>query len=356
MNASHTRKRLPNTGEPLPGTQVNAFAPTLRAGAELYLQMLTAGAPEGALLDVRYRTNGGGVARVFIDARAPDAASIVTRIGSERDVWVGCAMRVRRGGTRNDLAPTALLWVDCDTRRSVEALKTFKPRPTMIVASGSEGHAHAYWALTNPLGIEQLEHANRRLADALGADQRCTDAARILRPPDTLNFKHTPPGGVELIEYTGARYRAEVLLAGVPRSRRTRSADRPRRLSEARRSDPLQQIKPVHYIRLLIGQTPGRDGKIRCPFHDDGTPSLHVYKTPERGWVCYGCTTPDGKPLGGDIYTFASRLWHIPTRGPGFQDLRERLDDVFQIARKRKPGRTVRELADEAHPGVDLGR
>lgn len=310
---------------------MNALRVTPVAGAELYLQTLTAGAPLGALLDVRYRTTGSGLARIFIDARAPDAASIITRIGRETDVYVGCAMRVRRRGTREDLAPTALLWADCDTPRSLAALNAFEPRPTMIVASGSDQHVHAYWTLTRPLPVEQLQHANRRLASALGADQRCADAARILRPPDTLNFKHTPARPVELIEYTGQLHRPEDVHAALPAV--PRAADRPRRLQDARRNDLLQQIKPAHYIRLLTGQTPGPDGKIACPFHDDRTPSLHVYETPEQGWACYGCPTPDGKPRGGDIYTLASLLWSIPTRGPAFRDLRARLDDVFRIRR-----------------------
>jgi len=311
---------------------VNALRVTPVAGAELYLQTLIADAPAGALLDVRYRTTGHGLARVFIDARAPDAASIVTQIGRETDVYVGCAMRVRRRGTREDLAPTALLWADCDTPRSLAALNEFEPRPTMIVAS-SQDHAHAYWTLTEPMPVDQLQHANRRLARALGADERCADAARILRPPDTLNFKHSPPTRVELIEYTGARHRPETLLATLPATPPTRPTDRPRRLHDARWNDPLQQIAPAHYIRLLTGQAPGRDGKINCPFHDDRTPSLHVYETPEQGWACYGCNTADGKPRGGDIYTLASLLWLIPTQGPAFRDLRTRLDDVFRICR-----------------------
>jgi hypothetical protein len=315
---------------------VNALPLTHYAGAELYIRTLTAGAPAGALLDVRYRTKGHALARTFIDAKAPDAASVITKIGRQTDVYVGCAMRVRRRGTRADLAPTALLWADCDTPRSLAALKAFEPRPTMIVASGSSQHAHAYWTLTQPLPVEQLQHANRRIASVLGADQRCTDAARILRPPDTLNFKHTPPRPVELIHYTAERHHPEDILTALSGAAPRQAADRQRHLRDARRDDPLQQIKPAHYVRLLTGQTPGPDRKIVCPLHDDRTPSLHVYETPEQGWACYGCPTADGKPVGGDVYTLASLLWHIPARGPAFIELRAHLDDVFRIHRDQR--------------------
>jgi hypothetical protein len=55
-------------------------------------------------------------------------------------------------------------------------------------------HLHAYWPLRHPLAVDELEDANRRLAYALGADVGAvTNAAAILRPPGTLNFKDDVP-------------------------------------------------------------------------------------------------------------------------------------------------------------------
>jgi DNA primase len=92
-------------------------------------------------------------------------------------------------------------------------------------------------------------------------------------------------------------------------------------------------IKPQDYIQRLTGQEPEANGKGPCPFHPDDTPSLHAYDTPEQGWACYGCKTPDGRPAGGDIYNFASKLWDIPTNGRDFIELRDRLDETFGIER-----------------------
>lgn len=302
------------------------------AAATLYLQALSEGAPPGALLDIRYRRADGRFAQAFLDARDPEAPARIVRIGQQTDVYVGCAMRVRRRGTHQDLAPTALLWADCDTQAARTALDAFAPPAGVIVASGSVDHAHAYWLLTRPLDIRELEAANRALAAALGADPKCADATRILRPPGTLNHKHDPPRPVELREYTTVRYDPEDLLAALP-ALEPSPARQDRRARDRRERDPLQRIAPAHYTRLLTGRTPGPGGKIACPFHRDSTPSLHVYEKPEQGWACYGCPTTDGKPLGGDIYTLASRLWGIPTRGPGFIELRARLDDVFRVDR-----------------------
>jgi hypothetical protein len=109
-----------------------------------------------------------------------------------------------------------------------------------------------------------------------------------------------------------------------------------RNADPARGQDPLQTISPRHYIRILTGQTPDRGGKIHCPFHNDRTPSLHAYPTPEQGWTCFACKTTTGRRLGGDIYTLASLLWNIPNRGKSFHELRERLDELFGIERSRR--------------------
>lgn len=302
--------------------------------AERYLRMLGTGAPPGALFDVRYAAQRDeDLARFFIPVHDHDAATRIARLGRRTDVYVGCVPRVKRGGTRRDIMPARMLWADCDHPSCLQALGELGVAPAMIVSSGTSGHVHAYWPLARSLSASALEEANRRLARALGADRKCANASRILRPAGTLNFKHAPPGRVRLERFEpGVRYDPDELLKILPREDRARPA-MVERTARGRHSDPLQQIPPAHYVRLLTGRVPGADGKIHCPFHEDSTPSFHAYSTSAQGWVCYGCPTPDGKPLGGDIYTLASHLWGIPARGPSFHDLRARLDDVFGIRR-----------------------
>ena len=76
-----------------------------------------------------------------------------------------------------------------------------------------------------------------------------------------------------------------------------------------------------------------RAGKVRCPFHDDETPRFTRSAIPQRGWCCFGCATQNGKPLGGDIYTFASLLFGIPASGGDFRRLQRRLDERFGVRR-----------------------
>jgi hypothetical protein len=306
--------------------------------AELYLRVLRASAPPRSLLDVRYRVSGRGLARFFVPINATNATRTIVRLGRRTDIYVGVAPRVRRSGGREDIAPTSMLWADCDEPAAVAALRTFQAPASMIVTSGGgeNGHrnVHAYWALTRSLSVEELEDANRRLAAALGADPKCAEPARVLRVPGSQSFKRLPPRPVELLQYTNIRYEPQEILRGLPLSPQPSTTGNARRLhNRVGRPDPLLMIEPADYVFALTGCEPGRDGKIRCPFHEDRTPSLHVYPSPERGWTCFGCTTPAGRPLGGDIYTFASLVWGIPARGLDFLTLRARLDRLFGVRR-----------------------
>jgi DNA primase len=83
--------------------------------------------------------------------------------------------------------------------------------------------------------------------------------------------------------------------------------------------DVLLGIEPTHYVEQLTGLAVPRQRKVHCPFHDDHTPSLHVYEDARRGWFCFGC----GR--GGSIYDFAALLWGCDTRGAQFVALRDEL-------------------------------
>jgi DNA primase len=89
--------------------------------------------------------------------------------------------------------------------------------------------------------------------------------------------------------------------------------------------DPLLAIPPPVYVERLTGRRPNRDGKLRCPFHDDRSPSLHVFERPKRGWSCFGCRR------GGSIYDFAALLWGVKARGAEFLGLRRELGRAFGL-------------------------
>ena len=247
----------------------------------------------------------------------PQLAAEVVAHASRDDVYMGViARRRRRGGRRDLVAGAAVIWVDCDDDAASRALERFEPAPHIVVASGSGSNRHAYWLLGERMPLDGIEQLNRGLAVSLGADDRACDAARILRPPGTANWKRGSPTPVELLAFhPRARLDVRELRQRLPRQL-ARGVARARTGADG---DALLQIPPREYVERLTGATAGSDRKIRCPFHDDATPSLHVYEKPERGWYCFGC----GR--GGSIYDVAAQLWGRGLRGAEFVRLRQDL-------------------------------
>jgi hypothetical protein len=256
-------------------------------------------------------------------------AETVLALASRTDVYVGVVPRRRRGGGRADLVESApVVWVDCDTSSSVAALRRFRPAPGMVVNSGSGQNRHAYWFLVEPAELDVVERINRGLALTLGADIRCSDPARILRPAGSLNRKHFPPAAVRLLKLAeNERVSVGELERCVPAEPRALVVPRPPGRPGSAISDRLAAIPPRVYFERLTGQSVDRSGKARCPFHEDRTPSLHVYEHPSRGWYCFGC----GR--GGSIYDLASLLWNRGTRGEEFVALRRDLEDRMGLGR-----------------------
>src|SRR3954447_18359293 len=294
---------------------------------DAYLGILAGGADESEFLEVRRRTSGG-MANEFHPVDDHEAISVSLLTHARRtDVYVGCAPRTRRAGTKDAVRQVWTLWAECDGAGSVEALQRFNPAPALIIGSGSGVNCHAYWPLTQPLAPKAAESANLRLAVAIGADVACFDASRILRPPGTWNHKRQPPTRVATLRLErGRRFEAHAVLRNAPEVDQERIEHRwrpqPQR-TQPLSDDPLLRIDPSVYVADLLGRAPGRNHKVACPFHDDVRPSLHVFPTPERGWCCFSC----GR--GGSIYDLAAAMWGITPPGREFIQIRERLQDRF---------------------------
>ena len=64
--------------------------------------------------------------------------------------------------------------------------------------------------------------------------------------------------------------------------------------------DALREIPSAEYVPLLTGREVA-GGFVRCPLHEERTPSLHVSEDDSR-WHCFGCGA------GGDIFAFVASL------------------------------------------------
>lgn len=312
-----------------------------------YLRLLTDGSQRTQFLDLRYSPPAGIMRRQYVSVLHPDQiAGRITALASHADVFLGVALRDRARGDKAAISGSRLLYIESDDSRAGRNLERFACQPSMVIASGSPGHLHIYWRLCEHASTGEVESANRRVALGLHGEPGCTDIVRMLRPPGSLNHKHTPPTPVRLLEHhTGARYTLAELLAALPPDPTPTPvvSTQPTcgRLARTALDRELRAIPATDYVRVLAGREPNHAGKVLCPFHQDTRPSLQIY--PDGTFYCFGARCKKG----GSIFDFAAALWSTSTRQQDFINLRRRLAHAFGITplpdgghecqRKRQP-------------------
>ena len=287
-------------------------------GLLVWINALWGAEPTG-YAELRWRTRRGpGMGRSFIELQDPRLPQLIRARGGETDIYAGVAPRARRDGTRDGIERAHVLWADLGDAGAVRAAERFSPPPSMIVTSGSEGCAHAYWVLWPPASPGEVERANRRLAYHLGADLRATDAPRILRPPGTFNWKQGWPVPVELVKVDYAIHTVADVVGHLP-DPLPRPADVASEPASPVADDPLEAVPVAQYVEALTGLAADAGGKLSCPLpdHDDRTPSFQVYPSNDS-WFCFGCER------GGRIYQLAALLagYPLPLRGDDFRAVR----------------------------------
>lgn len=299
--------------------------------AALTLAAFAGRAPAGHLIEIRHRRDGSMRQRWFPVRQYRAAARYAIEQAGRGDAYASALPRVREGGSLADVAAAYVVWADLDEPDALDRLRAFDRRPSIVTETGSHGHVHAVWQLRSPADPEAARRANLRLAHHLHGDPASCDPARILRIGGTLNHKHDPPAPVRCLYLEAHSYSLKEILATVPEvaaAPEQAVAVRNLREPDERLDDVLLAFSAAEYVPALTGRQVGRNGKATCPFHAAGqekTPSLHAYDDPAKGWACYGCASGDGKPAGGDIYTFAAKLYGIEPRGSGFHEIRRRL-------------------------------
>lgn len=167
-----------------------------RADVLTFLRGLFAGLGEDERIEVRWLGKGrprirmcGGVESVVAEVEA------CTEPGE--NVYFGVLPRRRgvRSGKRDDVTCGSAAWVDLDADIPASEAKArvdrFAVKPSYVIKSG-HGY-HLYWLLSERVDrddLGKLEALNRSIAEMVGGDVACHDAARILRMPGTTNCKH----------------------------------------------------------------------------------------------------------------------------------------------------------------------
>ncbi len=152
----------------------------------------------------------------------PEVRDIYIAMGSQREAEQAVSQKgnkyLKPIRNQNNVAALKDLYLDIDVKdgekgysdakSAIVALLSFcdeikLPRPTMVVSSG--GGIHAHWELDCALSPIEWRPWAEALAEAtrqkeLKCDTQVTvDSARILRPPQTKNWKTNPPRETRLI-------------------------------------------------------------------------------------------------------------------------------------------------------------
>jgi hypothetical protein len=254
------------------------------------------------------------------------------------DLHCGDGARIMRpaGSTnRKQSPPTAVRLVACDEHARV-ALADLTAR----LAPDPEPTGHRAAAPSRALSSDPLLalaprlYVERLLGQPVGRSGKVRCPFHPLSGRRAVGDGVSPAGSVadaSVNDRGDGRVSVEGMDAQLPREAAEGAstspaglARSPRACSLAASSDPLRSVPPPVYFERLTGLRVGPSGKLRCLFHDDRSPSLHVYREPDRGWYCFGC----GR--GGSIYDLAALLSGRGTRGLDFAKLRRELWELMR--------------------------
>ena len=134
---------------------------------------------------------------------------------TREDIYLGVhPSRTKKSSSQrtlvSDIAAINCLYADIDGKTFAEGkteaanhIKTLTLRPSVIIDSG--GGYHCYWileepfTLDSPLKEEVAKSLQERWVSFVGGDPAVHDLARVLRVPETLNYKYDPPRHVRIV-------------------------------------------------------------------------------------------------------------------------------------------------------------
>lgn len=219
-------------------------------------------------------------------------SEIEDRNRSGFDIHYTVAPRLRKyHGKKEHPLPERLsvccLWADLDVGKGkpfadkVDALRCIQkvgPPPNIVVESGTG--VHPYWIIKLcKVSRERLERVLQALSKQLNGDEGATRATRLMRVPNTVNWKRGGHGKLAKVRFLSRnRYRFKKLEAHW----KVRNDDATSR----------DRVQAAKYTKLfathLKGLTSSRNGDeatALCPFHPDKHPSFAVNLTTGL-WLC----------------------------------------------------------------------
>lgn len=159
--------------------------------------------------ELRMFKKGATPTQAFVrDTAEAMKIALMSGVAQREDVYFGVLRRTTtRGRAEDTVEATHLLWADFDAKNyrgktgsgsAFAEIANMRLIPHIIVDSG-HGY-HAYWLLDNEYEFGDAQKVMKGIEYVHKTDH-CSDAARILRVPGTLNFKDAVPTPVRLVRF-----------------------------------------------------------------------------------------------------------------------------------------------------------
>lgn len=127
----------------------------------------------------------------------PELIDWIITEGLESDVYLGPVIYKEKKVAKDSIDHSNVVWIEFDGKEDIKWEKL--PEPDAIIQTSTSTHLHCFWRM-EPLSSDSLEDINRRITYYLEADSSGWDSTQVLRPPNTINYKHNVP--VRSIKYT----------------------------------------------------------------------------------------------------------------------------------------------------------
>jgi len=173
---------------------------------------------------------------------------------------------------------------------ALNAIKALRLVPNLIVESGSG--LHVYYLLAEPREVskDRFESLLRSLANLLKGDPGAARATRLMRVPNTKNWKDMKHPRLAKARFIGkrgyrlrdleARWKVEPVAEDAKNNENGKHDDH----APAQQGDFFDLFKP-HVEKLTRS---GEQATGLCPFHDDHNPSFSL-NVRSGLWVCFAC-------------------------------------------------------------------
>jgi len=222
------------------------------------------------------------------------------------NVHIAPPLYTTKDATRKGVSHSNVVWCEFDGTYTGD----FKglPEPHLQIRSSKDTKVHCYWKTERLDSSKAIEEITRRLAYFLDADTACWNVNRVLRPPETFNYKYGAPLPVTTLSFLDGRVDSKIFDKA-----------------------PVLQIRPFIASEIEIKAFRATLGKYPIP--DALRQEILTKKPKEHGRSTFLYkVAADLADVGANEVDIISVLYHVDERVRKFADRSDKLERYASIA------------------------